>query len=203
MSIDGFMAGPHQTLENPMGDGGSGLHPWVFATRYGRAMIGQEGGTEGIDDVFLRRGDDGIGATIIGRNMFGPVRGPWDGDSWTGWWGPEPPYHHDVVVLTHHQRPPLPMEGGTTFHFVTGGIVAGLALARDAAAGADVRIGGGASTIQQFLAAGLVDELHVAIVPILLGEGERLFETGVPTGLTCVETVASDAVVHVRFEREA
>ncbi len=203
MSLDGFMAGPGQDLENPLGVGGGSLHGWVFQTATGHRMLGEDGGTVGVDDRFLALGDVGIGATIIGRNMFGPLRGPWDGDPWTGWWGPEPPYHHDVFVLTHHAREPLPMDGGTTFHFVTDGPEAALAAATAAARGQDVRIGGGAATIAQFLRAGLVDELHVAVVPVLLGAGERLFDGVDLAGLTCVELVASDAVAHVRFARDA
>jgi dihydrofolate reductase len=203
VSLDGFMAGQGQDLDNPMGVGGSTLHPWVFETATGRRMIGADGGSTGVDDAYLVRGDEGVGATIIGRNMFGPIRGPWDGDAWTGWWGPEPPYHHDVFVLTHHARDPLVMAGGTTFHFVTDGIETALARAAASAGGLDVRIGGGASTIQQFLAAGLVDELHLAIVPVLLGSGERLlagFDPGA-AGLVCVGLDASEAVAHVRLER--
>jgi dihydrofolate reductase len=205
MSVDGFVAGPDQSLDNPLGAGGTRLHEWVFETRAGRRMIGRAGGATGVDDNFLTRGEEGIGATIMGRNMFGPIRGPWAGDPWTGWWGDEPPYHHPVFVLTHHARDPLPMEGGTTFSFVTDGIEAARQRAFDAAGGADVRLGGGASTVQQYLRAGLVDELHVAIVPILLGRGERLFDnlgdSGYADRYECVELVSSAAVAHVRFAR--
>ena len=207
MSVDGFAAGPDQSLDDPLGVGGRRLHDWVFETRHGRKMIGEEGGTEGVDDRFIAEGEEGIGATIIGRNMFGPIRGPWPDDTWRGWWGDEPPYHHPVFVLTHHPRAPLPMEGGTTFHFVDDDIEVVLERAFDAAGGADVRLGGGASTVQQYLEAGLVDELHVAIVPILLGRGERLFGdldarlVDGPEGYVCTEHVRSPEVTHVRFTR--
>ncbi|MDQ1712279.1 MAG: hypothetical protein QOE45_1729 [Frankiaceae bacterium] len=201
MSLDGYVAGPSQSLEHPLGVGGPPLHEWVFATRTGRRMIGEEGGSEDVDDAFLRRGHEGVGATVMGRNMFGPVRGPWPDDAWTGWWGDEPPYHHPVFVLTHYPRASIEMQGGTTFHFVTDGIEAALARAYDAANGADVRLGGGAATVQQYLRAALVDELHVAVVPVLLGGGERLFDDVDMHGYTCVEHVASPAVTHVRFVR--
>jgi len=203
MSVDGYTAGPDQSLEDPLGVGGQRLHEWVFETRSGRRMIGESGGTEGVDDRFILEGEDGIGATIMGRNMFGPIRGPWGDSDWTGWWGDEPPYHHPVFVLTHHPRPPIEMQGGTTFHFVDDGIESALEQAVATAAGADVRLGGGASTVQQYLRAGLVDDLHVAIVPVLLGAGERLFDhlDGGPYGYECTERVDSGAVTHVRFTR--
>jgi dihydrofolate reductase len=205
MSLDGYVAGPGQDLENPLGVGGGALHEWVFATRTGRRMLGLEGGEEGLDDRFLARRADGLGATIMGRNMFGPVRGPWPDESWTGWWGDDPPFHHPVFVLTHHPRASIAMRGGTTFHFVGGGIEAALERAFDAAAGGDVGLGGGAATIQQYLRAGLIDEMHLAIVPILLGGGERLFDhlDGGPAGYECVELVSSLAVAHARFARRA
>ncbi len=176
---------------------------WVFETRTGRRMIGEDGGDEGVDDRFIASGDEGIGATVMGRNMFGPIRGPWGDSDWTGWWGDNPPYHHPVFVLTHHPRPPITMAGGTTFHFVDDGIEAALQRAFDAAGGQDVRLGGGVATIQQYLRAGLVDELHLAIVPVLLGRGERLFDhlDGGPEGYECVELVASPSVAHVRLAR--
>src|SRR5947208_10816080 len=146
MSLDGYVAGPDQSVDNPLGVGGESLHEWIFETRTWRRMIGEDGGDTGIDDEFMARGDEGIGATIMGRNMFGPVRGPWPDEQWTGWWGDTPPYHHPVFVLTHHPRPPLTMAGGTTFHFVADPIEAVLARAYDAAGGADVRLGGGVST---------------------------------------------------------
>jgi dihydrofolate reductase len=175
----------------------------VFVTRAGRRMIGMDGGEEGIDDDFIARGDVGIGATVMGRNMFGPIRGPWGDDVWTGWWGDEPPYHHPVFVLTHYPRPSITMQGGTTFHFVDEGIEAALERAFDAADGKDVRLGGGAATVQQYLRAGLVDEMHLVVVPILLGDGERLFDNldGGPDGYECVELVSSPSVAHVRFAR--
>jgi len=204
ISVDGYGAGPSQSLDNPLGIGGQRLHEWVFATRYGRRMIGEEGGEEGIDERFMVAGDTGIGATIMGRNMFGPVRGPWPDEDWKGWWGDEPPYHHPVFVLTRHSRPPLVMQGGTTFNFVTDGIEAALSRAFEAAAGADVRLGGGVATIRQYLRTRLIDELHVAIVPIFLGAGERLFDGlgGGPIGYENVEMVASASVTHVRFVRQ-
>ena len=203
ISIDGYGAGPNQSLENPLGVGGPGLHEWVFKTRTGRRMLGEEGGDEGLDDQFFERGDAGIGATIMGRNMFGPIRGEWSDETWKGWWGPNPPYHHPVFVLTHHPREPIPMEGGTTFNFVTDGIESALSQAFAAAGDQDVRLGGGPSTVQQYLKAGLVDELHVAIVPIFLGAGERLFDhlDGGPFGYECVELVSSPWVTHARFVR--
>jgi dihydrofolate reductase len=176
----------------------------VFATRYGRRMIGQDGGDDGVDNDFLERGDAGIGATIMGRNMFGPVRGPWQDENWTGWWGEEPPYHHPVFVLSHHDRSPVEMKGGTTFHFVTGGISSALEQAVNAAGGADVRLGGGPGTVRQYLRAGLLDELHLAVVPILLHDGERIF-TGpadtAPHGYEVTQCVQSPSVTHVVIAR--
>jgi dihydrofolate reductase len=200
VSLDGFAAGPDQDLEHPGGVGGERLHEWAFATRSFQEQHQGSGGETGLDDDFIAAGTAGIGATIMGRNMFGPVRGPWGDDSWRGWWGEEPPFHHDVFVLTHHPRDPLAMQGGTTFHFVTDGIEAALERAVTAAGGADVRLGGGASTIQQYLRAGLVDELHLAIAPVLLGSGERLLD-GVGTDLTCTRLVSSAAVVHAVLTR--
>jgi dihydrofolate reductase len=203
MSLDGYAAGPDQSPDDPLGVGGERLHEWVFGTAYGRRMLGEDGGETGLDNRFLEQGDAGIGATIMGRNMFGPVRGPWPDESWTGWWGDNPPYHHPVFVLTHHPRPPLPMAGGTVFHFVSDGIESALARAFDAAAGEDVRLGGGMAAIRQYLTAGLVDELHVAVVPLLLGGGERLFpdDPAVAARYTCSELVSSAAVTHVRLTR--
>jgi dihydrofolate reductase len=205
MSVDGYVAGPDQSLDTPLGVGGSGLHEWVFATRAWNQMHGEDGGGEGVDDDFIARGDAGVGATIMGRNMFGPVRGPWENEEWKGWWGDTPPYHHPVFVLTHHPRAPITMKGGTSFHFVDDGIEAALERAFAAADGADVRIGGGAATVQQYLRAGLIDEMHLAIVPILLRSGERLFDSlgGGPDGYECVEFVSSPSVAHVRFARAA
>ncbi len=174
LSLDGYGAGPAQSLEHPLGVGGTALHEWSFATRRFQAMFGGEGGSTGIDNDFVERGFDNMGAWILGRNMFGPVRGPWPDESWRGWWGDNPPYHVPVFVLTHHARPSIEMDGGTTFHFVTDGIHAALARAREAAQGRDVRLGGGVATIREYLQAGLVDEMHLAIVPKLLGNGEAL-----------------------------
>jgi dihydrofolate reductase len=202
VSADGFGAGPNQNLENPLGVHGERLHDWVFATRVGRAMIGESGGSEDIDNDFLAAGTEGFGATIMGRYMFGPQRGAWPDDNWRGWWGDTPPYHHPVFVLTHHGRESIEMAGGTTFHFVTGGIDEALHRARDAAGSQDVRLGGGAATIRQYLQARLIDEMHVAIVPVLLGSGEPLFE-GVDSralGYEVVEHTTSSAVLHVRLQ---
>ncbi len=203
MSVDGYGAGPDQTVDNPLGVGGEELHEWLVRTRAFHELYGQEGGEEGIDSDLVKLGDENMGATIMGRNMFGPVRGPWGDDDWRGWWGDDPPYHHPVFVLTHHLRQSITMQGGTTFHFVDDGVEAALERALDAAGGNDVRVGGGAATVQQYLRAGLIDDIHVVIVPILLGSGERLFEhlDGGPDGYECVEFVCSPAVAHVRFSR--
>ena len=203
ISLDGYGAGPDQGLDNPLGVGGEQLHEWAFRTRGGRQMLGQPGGEEGVDNDFWMRGDDGIGATIMGRNMFGPIRGPWGDDEWKGWWGDEPPYHHPVFVLTHHAHDPIPMEGGTTFSFVSEGIEAALERALEAADGSDVRIGGGVSTIQQYLRAGLIDEIHVPIVPVLLRDGERLFDNfdGALDRYECVDFVSSPGVAHARIAK--
>jgi dihydrofolate reductase len=200
MSVDGYVAGPDQTLEDPLGVGGSRLHEWVFATRTGRRMIGEDGGDEDIDDQFMAEGEVGIGATIMGRNMFGPIRGDWDDEQWKGWWGDNPPFHHPVFVLTHHPRAPVEMEGGTTFHFTDDDIGEVLERAFDAAGGDDVRLGGGASTIRQFLKARLVDEMHFATVPTLLGGGERFFDSGLE-GYEVTEFKSSPAVLHIRLSR--
>ena len=175
VSIDGFGAGPDQSLEQPMGKGGGGLHGWFFPTRTFRSMIGQDGGTDGIDDGFARASAEGFGAVILGRNMFGPAGDDWGGPDWTGWWGDNPPYHAPTFILSHHARTPIEMEGGTTFHFVTEGIEAALTQARAAAGDLDVKIAGGASTIRQYLLAGAIDELHLAVAPVFLGRGESLF----------------------------
>ena len=203
ISLDGFAAGPHQRETEPLGDGGSRLHEWMFATRSARAKRGLEGGHEGVDDDFVAGSDVGIGATIIGRNMFGPIRGPWQDESWTGWWGENPPFHNDVFVLTHHRRESLTMEGGTTFHFTNDTPDAVLTRAFNAANGQDVMLGGGAATIQQFLRTGLIDEMHVVIVPIMLGDGERLFDNlaGRLDQYQCVELVSSNAATHARITR--
>jgi dihydrofolate reductase len=174
MSVDGFSAGPNQDLANPLGVGGTIIFEWMFATRTFRRMHGNDGGSTGVDDDFAARGFRNIGAWIIGRNMFGPVRGPWLDENWKGWWGENPPYHVPVFVLTNHPRKSITMEGGTTFQFVTEGIHAALERATEAAKGQDVRLGGGVATIREYLRAGLVDEVHLAISPVLLGSGENL-----------------------------
>jgi dihydrofolate reductase len=207
ISIDGFSAGPDQSLEHPMGLGGMALHQWVFGTRtfqkmhadFAGPLIGDQVGREDADDVFAARGFENIGAWILGRNMFGPVRGPWADDSWKGWWGNNPPYHVPVFVLTHHARAPVAMEGGTTFHFVPNGIHAALERAKQAASGKDVRLGGGAATIRQYLTAGLIDEIHLAISPVVLGRGEPLL-AGIDTtrlGYRCTEHVSTAKAMHV------
>jgi dihydrofolate reductase len=203
ISIDGYGAGPDQSLENPLGAGGMALHEWAFGTRTFQRMFGKEGGTTGIDEDFAERSFDNVGAWILGRNMFGPVRGPWPDESWKGWWGDTPPYRVPVFVLTHHERASITMNGGTVFHFVTGGIEAALRHATGAAAGKDVRLGGGVATIRQYLRAGLVDEMHLAISPILLGRGEHLLDgIDLPKlGFQLAEHVASEKATHVVLAR--
>lgn len=176
LSIDGFGAGPEQSLGAPLGKGGEELHRWFFDTRTFRSMVGQEGGSTGVDEKYASHGNSGFGAFILGRNMFGPIRGDWPDDSWKGWWGDNPPYHAPTFILTHYPRDPIVMEGGTTFHFVTGGIEEALERAKVAADGMDIKIGGGVSTVRQYLKAGLIDEMHFAIAPVLLGRGEAMFE---------------------------
>jgi dihydrofolate reductase len=204
MSLDGYVAGPNQSLENPLGEGGTAVHDWAFATKTFHEMHGREGGETGLDDDQARLWNENVGATIMGRNMFGPVRGAWPDDEWKGWWGPEPPYRTPVFVLTHHAREPVEMEGGTTFHFVTDGIEAALARAREAADDRDVSIGGGASTVQQYLRAGLVDAMRLHVTPVLLVGGERLFDGvgGALAGFECVELVSSPAAAHFTFRRK-
>jgi dihydrofolate reductase len=203
MSLDGYVAGRNQSMEHPLGEGGEGLHEWAVATRSWRAAHGHEGGETGIDDERIARSATGVGAHIMGRNMFGPVRGPWDGHEWKGWWGDEPPFHTHVFVLTHHAREPVRLQGGTTFHFVTEGIEAALERAADAAGDLDVAVGGGASAVQQYLRAGLVDEFEIHVVPLLLGGGARLFEDlgGGPEGYECVALESSPAAAHFSFVR--
>jgi len=204
LSIEGYGAGPDQSLANPLGIGGVALHEWAFATRTFRQMFGSDGGDTGPDDEFAARGFANIGAWILGRNMFGPVRGPWPDDAWKGWWGTNPPYHTPVFVLTHHPRDSIAMEGGTTFHFVTDGIRTALARAMDAAQGRDVRLGGGVATIQQYLRAGLVDEMHLAIAPVLLGSGEALLR-GIDLpglGYQCTEHVGTPSATHFVLTRK-
>ena len=205
ISIDGFGAGPNQDLENPLGLRGPELMGWFLASRAWRAMHGQQGGETGVDNGIAEQAFAGIGAWILGRNMFGPVRGPWPDDAWKGWWGEEPPYHTPVFVLTHHPRPVLKMAGGTEFHFVTDGIHAALEQARAAAGGRDVRLGGGVATIRQYLRAGLIDELHLAISPVLLGSGEHLL-SGIDVhalGYECSRYVAGERAAHVFLGRRA
>ncbi|HYP48742.1 MAG TPA: dihydrofolate reductase family protein [Thermoleophilaceae bacterium] len=198
VSLDGFAAGPNQSLENPLGENGERLHEWALATKSWNEQHGREGGEETPDDAIVRTAMENVGAFIMGRNMFGGGPGPWD-ESWKGWWGEEPPFHAPVLVLTHHPRPPLETKGGTTFTFVTDGIEAALADAREKAGNKDVAIAGGASTINQYLGAGLLDELHLHIAPTILGSGERLLEdVGDPT-LEPIEVVASPAATHIKY----
>jgi dihydrofolate reductase len=202
MSVDGFVAGPDQSLDEPLGVGGEALHEWVFGTRFFREMTGQDGGEGGLDDEEARRWMRDLGAVIMGRNMFGPVRGPWPDASWRGWWGDNPPYHVPVFVLTHHPRDPITMDGGTTFTFVTDGIAAALSLARDAAGKANVAVAGGAWTARQYLQAGKIDEMTLHVAPLLLGSGERLFDDGdrLPE-YECVALQSSPAVARYTFAR--
>ena len=198
ISLDGYGAGPDQDLASPLGLGGVALHEWVFRTRTFRQMLGQDGGATGIDDDYVARGFDNIGAWIIGRNMFGPVRGPWPDNVWKGWWGDNPPYHTPVFVLTHHPRASIDLSGGTTFHFVTDGLHAALERALDAANGRDVRLGGGVATIRQYLRARLIDQMHLALSPLLLGSGECLLEglDAPKLGYQCTEYVATSNTTH-------
>ena len=205
VSIDGFGAGPNQDPQHPIGVGGLALMEWFFETRTWKQMHGLEGGEIGIDDDLAAEGLRGIGAWILGRNMFGPVRGPWPDDSWKGWWGDEPPYHTPVFVLTHHPRPPLAMKGGTEFRFVTGGIDEALERAKEAAGDQDVRVGGGVSTIRQFLRAGVIDELHLVVRPLLLGSGEPLYAgIDLPAlGYECAKHVAGNRAMHVFLRKRS
>lgn len=203
MSIDGFGAGPRQDLSNPLGVNGLDLMDWLFHTRVWSEMHGKPGGDAGVDNRMAAQGFDNIGAWILGRNMFGPVRGPWPDDSWKGWWGDEPPYHVPVFVLTHHARAPIEMKGGTTFHFVTGGIREALDQAKDAAGGGDVRLGGGAATIRQYLEARLIDDLHLVVRPVFLGDGARLL-AGLDMrslGYEIAEHIAGERAMHVFVRR--
>ncbi|GKY88903.1 dihydrofolate reductase family protein [Sinisalibacter aestuarii] len=204
LSLDGFGAGPEQSLDNPLGKRGGDMFQWFFPTRTFRAMQGHNDGTEGVDNDYAVRSMAGFGAFIMGRNMFGPVRGDWPDESWRGWWGDEPPYHAPTFVLTHHPRAPLEMAGGTTFHFVTDGIEAALDRARAAAGGKNVKIAGGVSTVRQYLLAGLVDEVHFAVAPVALGRGEAMFR-GVDLpglGFTVREHATTDAATHIVFAKE-
>lgn len=206
LSIDGYGAGPRQDRDNPLGVGGEQLHEWFRPTRtIQRMLFGGLGGTTGVDDDFARRGIENLGAWILGRNMFGPIRGAWPDDAWKGWWGNNPPYHVPVFVLTHHPRKPIEMEGGTTFHFVTGGIEEALRRAKEAAGSKDVRLGGGVETIRQYLRARLVDEMHLAISPVVLGSGEHLL-TGLDLlalGYQVDEHATTEAAMHVVLRRSA
>ena len=204
ISLDGFGAGPNQSLENPLGEGGPNLHNWFYPTEtFQKTVLGNETGLTGIDNDFAARSFENVGAWIMGRNMFAHSRGPWTDDGWKGWWGDNPPYHVDTYVLTHHPRPPLEMEGGTTFHFVTDGIQSALDRAKKSANGKDVRIGGGAATIREYLKAGLVDEMHISLAPVLLGKGEPLFH-GIDltaAGIKQVEQIPGENTVHYLLKR--
>jgi dihydrofolate reductase len=203
LSLDGYGAGPNQSVEDPLGVGGEQVHDWLVGTQTFSRVFGSEGGSTGVDDEFAQRGFANVGAWILGRNMFGPVRGPWPDESWKGWWGDEPPYHCEVFVLTHHPRKSFTMQGGTTFHFVTSGIEEALARAREAASGKDVRLGGGVATIQQYWRARLIDELHLAFAPVFLGSGEALFEglDVAELGYEVREHVSTPAATHVVLTR--
>jgi dihydrofolate reductase len=204
ISTDGFGAGAEQSLDNPMGVGGLAMHGWAFETKTFRAMHGAEGGSTGIDEEFAARSFENVGAWILGRNMFGPIRGSWGDESWKGWWGDTPPYHVPVFVLTHYPRPPLEMKGGTTFYFVTEGIEEAAKQADAAAGSADVRIGGGVSTVQQYLRAGVIDEMHLVVSPVLLGAGEKFFGNLdlVKAGFRVTQSVTSERVMHVVMEKK-
>jgi dihydrofolate reductase len=205
VSLDGFSAGPEQSIDNPLGKRGPEIFQWFFHTKTFQAMHGQGGGSTDLDDEFAFRSMDNFGAFILGRNMFGPVRGPWLDDTWKGWWGDNPPYHAPTFVLTHHERKPLVMQGGTTFHFVTAGIEEALRLAKQAADDKDVKIGGGVSTVRQYLQAGLIDIMHVALAPVVLGEGEPLF-AGLnlsKLGFSVTEHKATERATHIVLERSS
>jgi dihydrofolate reductase len=203
ISLDGFGAGASQSLEDPLGRRGPEMFSWFFPTKTFRAMQGQEGGSDGVDNQFAARGMAGFGAFILGRNMFGPVRGPWTDDAWKGWWGEDPPYHAPTFILTHHARPPIQMKGGTTFHFITAGIEEALKQAKAAAGSLDVKIGGGVSTVRQYLEADLIDEVHFALSPVVMGQGEAIF-TGIDLharGFRVTEHVAGEKATHVVMAR--
>lgn len=205
VSLDGFGAGPDQSLEDPLGRRGMELHEWFLATRTFRAMTGEPGGSDGVDEQYAARSMEGFGAFILGRNMSGPIRGPWPDLAWQGWWGDDPPYHAPVYVLTHHARPSIEMEGGTTFHFVTDGIEAALDRAHASAGSLDVKIGGGVSTVRQYLQAGLIDEMHLAIGPVVLGQGEPMFRgIDLPAlGFSVTGRETSEHAMHVVLSRQA
>lgn len=204
ISIDGFGAGPNQNLENPLGIGGQDLHQWFYPTKtFQKNVFGKDEGTTGIDNDFAKRGFNNIGAWILGRNMFGPISGPWPDDNWKGWWGDNPPYHTSVFVLTNYPRKSIEMEGGTTFHFVTEGIHLALEKAFDSANGKDIRLGGGVNVIQQYLKEKLIDEMHIAISPVLLGSGENLYSgiNMVSLGYKCVEQIATENATHIIIKK--
>ena len=204
ISLDGFGAGPNQSIDHPLGVGGMSLHEWFIPTRTFQKMQGEDGGTTGVDNDFAERGMEGIGAWILGRNMFGPIRGEWPDDQWKGWWGEDPPYHTPVFVLTHYPRESIQMEGGTVFHFVTEGIHAALERAKESAGRLDVRVGGGPATIRQYLQAGLIDRLHVAVTPVVLGSGESLF-AGIDLlklGYQCTEHLTSPGAMHLVLTKD-
>lgn len=204
ISLDGFGAGADQSLENPLGLGGAALHKWFYPTATFQEMLGNDGGLAGIDNDFARRGMENLGSWILGRNMFSPTRGPWTDENWKGWWGDTPPYHCEVFILTHHARSPIKMKGGTTFHFVTDGIQSALDKAKAAAKGKDIRIGGGVNTIRQYLEAGLIDEMHIAVSPVLLGKGEHLMN-GIDLsvlGFRQVDYVGTEKAAHYALAKK-
>lgn len=203
VSVDGFGAGPEQSLANPLGKGGEDIHEWIIKSRYFKQMIGADGGTEGVNDAYARRAMDGFGAYILGRNMFTPSRGEWPDDNWTGWWGDNPPYHAPTFILTHHARDPIVMDGGTTFYFVTDGIDSALDRAKTAAGDLDVKIGGGVSTVRQYLTARHIDEIHFAISPVLLGQGEHMFAgIDLPAlGFQVTERTTTEDAIHLLLAR--
>ncbi len=203
VSLDGFSAGPEQSVNDPLGKRGTDIFQWFFHTKTFCAMHGQEGGSTDVDNEFAQRSMENFGAFILGRNMFGPVRGPWLDHLWKGWWGENPPYHAPTFVLTHHEREPLVMQGGTTFHFVTSGIEQALRLAKEAAGQKDVKVGGGVSTVRQYLQAGLIDSLHLALAPVALGKGEALFDSlDLPAlGFSVTEHKATERATHIVLER--
>jgi dihydrofolate reductase len=203
VSLDGYGAGPNQSLQNPLGERFAEVMEWFFPTQVFRRMQGKDGGETGVDNTMAAKGFENLGAWILGRNMFGPVRGPWPDDHWKGWWGDEPPYHVPVYVLTHHPRAPIPMKGGTEFRFVTDGIVSALAQAKAAAGGRDVRVGGGTATLRQFFRAGLIDEAHLALRPVVMGAGESLF-AGLDLaalGYQVTDHVQGERALHVVLRR--
>jgi dihydrofolate reductase len=204
MSLDGYIAGPNQSVRNPLGEGGEELHEWMFATKAFRAMHGMKGGATGRDNDIAAEHFQNIGATIMGRHMFGGGTGPWGKNPWKGWWGENPPFHMPVFVLTHHARKPLEMQGGTTFHFITEGIHAALKRAKEAAKGKDIHLGGGANVAQQYLKAGLIDEMDLHVVPVLLGDGARLFDNtdARQTAYKCIRIVNSPAVSHYKYRQK-